>query len=135
MAFIISERRDLQIEEVTALYQANQWSAVREPTKLYQALVHSHSLITAWDDDRLIGLSNAISDSYLVVYYPHLLIHPAYQKKGVGKMIMKRMRGKYGHFHMQILTADEKAVGFYESMGFVQAGRTKPMWIYLGNEH
>ncbi len=50
-------------------------------------------------------------------------------------MIMKRMQKKYEHFHMQVLTADEKAVKFYESVNFVRAGRTEPMWIYSGNEH
>ena len=34
-----------------------------------------------------------------------------------------------------MLTADGKAVRFYESMGFSLAGNTVPMWVYSGNEH
>ncbi|WP_225586924.1 GNAT family N-acetyltransferase [Algoriphagus sp. Y33] len=78
---------------------------------------------------------NAISDGFLVVYYPHLLVHPDFQGKGIGKMIMDKMLEKYGHFHMQILAADGKASGFYQKAGFTKAGGTEPMWIYKGNEH
>jgi hypothetical protein len=34
-----------------------------------------------------------------------------------------------------MLTADGKAIRFYESLGFVRAGKTEPMWIYAGTEH
>ena len=131
----ISETRDIKIEETVALYKANGWSAAEKPTELYNALLNSHSLITAWDGSKLVGLGNAISDGYLVVYYPHLLVHPEYQGKGIGKKIVDKMQEKYGDFHMQMLTADGKAIDFYQKAGFVRAGKTQPMWIYKGNEH
>ena len=131
----ISETRDIKPEKIIALYKANGWSAADKPTELYKALLNSHSLITVWDGDNLVGLGNAISDGYLVVYYPHLLVHPEYQGKGIGTMIIAKMREKYEAFHMQMLVADGKAVGFYEKAGFVRAGETRPMWIYKGKEH
>jgi GNAT superfamily N-acetyltransferase len=106
-----------------------------KPEELYNALLHSHSLITAWESKRLVGLGNAISDGYLVVYYPHLLVLPEYQGKGVGGMIMAKMQEKYSNFHMQMLTADGKAIDFYKKHGFERAGETEPMWIYQGKEH
>jgi len=97
--------------------------------------MNPHALITAWDDDRLIGLGNAISDGYLVVYYPHLLVHPEYQRYGIGRKIVAKMQEKYAGFHMQMLVADGKAIEFYKRLGFVRAGKTEPLWIYSGNEH
>ncbi len=135
MAIKISETRNIPPEKIIALYKANGWSSAEKPTELYNALMNAHTLVTAWDGDRLVGLGNAISDGCLVVYYPHLLVHPHYQNRGIGKMIMDRMQEKYGHFHMQMLTADEGAIKFYEKMGFVRAGKTEPMWIYHGTEH
>jgi len=135
MEIKISETRNIRIEEIIALYKVNKWSSAEKPTELYNALLNSHSLITVWDGNKLIGLGNAISDGYLVVYYPHLLIHPNYQGKGIGRMIVDKMQEKYGNFHMQMLTADGKAIDFYQKMGFVRAGKTQSMWIYKGNEH
>ncbi len=131
----ISETRDISIDQILALYKANKWSAAEKPEALYQALMHAHTLITAWDGSTLAGLGNAISDGHLVVYYPHLLVLPRYQGKGIGRMIMDRLREKYRHFHMQMLTADAGAVEFYKKAGFSKAGKTEAMWIYQGNEH
>lgn len=135
MEIKISETKNIGLKQIIDLYRANKWSSADKPKELHNALINSHSLVSAWNGDHLIGLGNAISDGYLVVYYPHLLIHPDYQGKGIGKMIMDKMQEKYGHFHMQMLTADGKAIDFYQKLGFVRAGETEPMWIYKGNEH
>ena len=50
-------------------------------------------------------------------------------------MIMDKMQEKHTDFHMQMLTADEKAIEFYNNAGFVKAVKTQPMWVYKGNEH
>lgn len=131
----ISDRRDITKEDIIDLYKANKWSSAEKPNELYLGLINSHSLVSAWDNDRLVGIGNAISDGYLVIYYPHLLVHPEYQGKGIGQMIVRKMQEKYGQFHMQMLTADGKAIDFYKKTGFVRAGNTELMWIYNGDEH
>ena len=135
MEIIISDRRDIEKEHVLELYSANKWSSVDKPQELYNGLINSHTLISAWINGRMVGIGNAISDGYLVVYYPHLLIHPEYQRKGIGKMIMRKMQERYKDFHMQMLTADGEALDFYQKLGFERAGKTEPMWIYHGTEH
>jgi GNAT superfamily N-acetyltransferase len=122
-------------DEVIALYQANAWSAADKPESLMAALRNSHSLVTARISGRLVGLGNAISDGHLVVYYPHFLVHPSEQGKGIGRLMMAALQDVYANFHQQMLTADGDAVRFYESLGFERAGKTEPMWIYAGNDH
>jgi GNAT superfamily N-acetyltransferase len=131
----LREDRNLPPDQVLALYCANGWSSAEKPELLLNGLRHAHGLVTAWDGAQLVGLGTALSDGYLVVYYAHLLVHPAYQRQGIGKQIMAAFARKYGHFHQQILVADGKAVDFYRQCGFVRAGESQPMWIYQGNEH
>ena len=121
--------------EVIALYQANKWSSAEKPDQLISALRNSHTLVTARIDGILVGIGNAISDGHLVVYYPHLLVHPSYQGKDIGRKMMTAMQTIYGHFHQQMLTADGGAIEFYKALGFERAGNTLPMWIYAGTEH
>ena len=78
-----------------------------------KALLNSHSLVTAWNGTTLVGLGNAISDGYLVVYYPHLLVLPEYQCKGIGTEIMRRLMERYQGFHQHMLVADGRARDFY----------------------
>ncbi|MCD0465566.1 GNAT family N-acetyltransferase [Flavobacterium sp. ENC] len=131
----ILETREINLEDILVLYKENEWSSANKPNELYNALLNSETLITAWEGEKLVGLGNAISDGYLTVYYPHLLVLPEYHGKGIGKLIMDKMQEKYSHFHMQMLTADGRAVDFYKKNGFERAGKTEPMWIYQGNEH
>ena len=131
----ISMQDTIEQPEVIALYRANEWSSAEKPDLLIAALRNSHSLVTARHKGQLIGIGNAISDGHLVVYFPHMLVHPSHQGQGVGKKMMQAMQDKYAGFHQQMLTADGKAIDFYKSIGFSRAGKTEPMWIYAGSEH
>lgn len=130
-----SDIRDLPRESVLALYSANEWSSAQKPELLHRALLASHSLYTAWDDSTLVGLGNAISDGHLVVYYPHLLVLPKYQGRGIGTELMRRLMARYAGFHQHMLVADGRALDFYRKCGFERAGKTEPMWIYAGHDH
>ncbi|MBU6398993.1 MAG: GNAT family N-acetyltransferase [Verrucomicrobia bacterium] len=129
------EVRDLPRAAVVQLYRANGWSSARKPVKLPRALRHSHTLISAWDGDKLVGLGNTLSDGHLVVYYSHLLVLPEYQGRGIGRRIVRMLKANYRGFHQHVLLADAKSVAFWERCGFKRAGKTQPMWIYAGHDH
>ena len=121
--------------EVLSIYRANVWSSAEKPTQLLSALRGSHSLATARVKGRLVGLGNAISDGHLVVYFPHLIVHPTFHRQGIGRTLMEALLERYGGFHQLMLTADGTAIEFYEALGFERAGKTVPMWIYAGDDH
>lgn len=129
------DTRDLPRDQVLALYAAVGWSSAEKPDELMAALAGSDAVVTAWDGDRLVGLANAITDGALVVYYPHLLVHPDYQRRGVGREIMRRVTEPYDGFHQQAILADANAASFYEKCGFTRPSSVRAMWIYQGNDH
>ena len=135
MQIEISLNDNITTEEVIELYQANGWSSAEKPFQLMNGLRNSHTLVTARHSGKLIGLGNAISDGHLVVYFPHMLVHPLQHRQGIGHLMMEKLIEKYKNFHQQMLTADGDAIEFYKRMGFKRAGRTVPMWIYAGSEH
>ena len=106
MSISYSDSFELPLEQVVRLYTLNKWSAASKPEQLHSALVHSHSLLSAWDNDSLVGVGNAISDGHLVVYYPHLLVLPDYQRQGIGREIIIRLKSRYQGFHQHMLVAD-----------------------------
>ena len=126
---------EIKETEVIELYRANQWSSADIPNQLLPALRNSHSLVSVRVSGRLVGIGNAISDGHLVVYYPHMLVHPDFHGRGIGRKMMEAMQTIYGSFHQQQLTADGDAIQFYKALGFERAGNTEPMWIYAGDEH
>jgi len=130
-----SHSRNIPVEQLVKLYEAVAWSSAEKPEALQCAMAACHSVITAWDGNTLVGLANAISDGHLVVYYPHLLVHPQYQRRGIGRQLMRVLMARYDGFHQQVLIADGQALDFYRKCGFVRAGKTEPMWIYSGHDH
>ena len=135
MQAVISLDDAIENKEVVELYRANEWSSANKPRELLKALRNSHSLVTARINSKLIGIGNAISDGHLVVYYPHLLVHPDQQGRGIGRAMMEKLQSRYSGFHQQMLTADGRAIDFYARLGFRRAGQTESMWIYSGAEH
>jgi GNAT superfamily N-acetyltransferase len=121
--------------DVVALYRSVGWSSADKPDALHSGLLASHSLVTAWDEAVLVGLGNAISDGHLVVYFPHMVVRPDHQGRGVGTKLMQMLMARYRGFHQQALLADGRAIGFYKKLGFVRAGATEPLWIFAGKEH
>ncbi|MGJ5673945.1 MAG: GNAT family N-acetyltransferase [Nostochopsis sp.] len=116
--------------QVLELYQECGWSSAAKPDQLLTALTNSHMVISAWYRETLVGLGNAISDGALVVYYPHLLVRPAFQRRGIGRLIIKALQSHYVGYHQQVLLAVKDAVDFYEECGFQKACSVEPMWIY-----
>jgi GNAT superfamily N-acetyltransferase len=135
MNSVVSLNDSIEKNEAIGLYEANGWSSAHKPVELMSALRNSHSLATARINGKLVGLANAISDGHLVVYFPHMLVHPNVHRRGVGRALMEAMLNRYRSFHQLMLTADGDAVHFYKAMGFTRAGQTVPMWVYAGTDH
>jgi len=129
------DTRDLPPGQVLALYRALGWSSADKPSALLAALAGSHQVVTAWHGDRLVGLGNTISDGALVVYYPHLAVHPDYQRRGIGREIVRRLRARYADFHQHAVLADGDAVDFYQKCGFTRPAAVQAMWIDTGHDH
>ncbi len=55
MKIDLKTNKNLTVNEVLSLYQANKWSAADKPELLVKALLNSHSLVTAWDGPKLVG--------------------------------------------------------------------------------
>jgi GNAT superfamily N-acetyltransferase len=135
VSIVISRSDAIEQSEVLGLYRANSWSSADKPETLMKALRNSESLVTARREGELVGLANAISDGHLVVYFPHVLVHPDHQGEGIGKLLMNEMMEIYDGFHQRCLISDFEAVAFYQRLGFTRSSDMVPMWIYQGDDH
>lgn len=119
---IYSQNKDMPFEQVLRLYARHDPGYLERPELLYSALTHSHRLTSAWCNGRMIGIGNAVSDGYLFVYYPHLLVDPAYRGQGLGHEIVRRLMAHYSGCRQQVVVADPGVVPFYQRCGFSPAG-------------
>ena len=119
----IQSGSELPFHSVIALYHAVGWKAYTEEpvrSKLLQAIQNSSYTVTAWDGDRLIGLARCLTDDVSIFYLQDVLVHPAYQRRGIGKALLQDCLERYEHVRMKVLlTVDRpEQSDFYETMGF-----------------
>lgn len=120
---LLKEYTGFRPEEILPLYHSVGWTNYTEnPAMLEQAYRHSLSTIAAWDEDKLVGVIRAVGDGYSVVLVQDLLVHPGWQRNGVGTMLMRAMLNQYPSvYQFQLVTdATEKNVAFYQSLGMTR---------------
>ncbi|CBW24990.1 putative acetyltransferase [Halobacteriovorax marinus SJ] len=84
-------------------------------------LAGSYKVVLAFEDKKLIGFINSISDGILSAYIPLLEVLPEYQGKGIGKELVKNLQDELKHLYMVDLLCDEELIPYYEKIGMMKA--------------
>ena len=127
MNILYKKTKELNLLELKELYLSVGWSSGNYPEKLQISIKNLHSVFSAWDEDKLVGLISCLSDGILIVYINNLLVRPEYQGKGIGTKLVYMMLEEYKDFSKKLLIAENTAVGFYESLGFKAGNDVIPM--------
>lgn len=90
---------------------------VHDEARIENMLKHGNVLVTAWHDDKLVGVSRALSDFAFCCYLSDLAVDEAYQKQGIGKELIRLTHEVSGEFTQLILLAAPKAVNYYPRIG------------------
>ena len=83
-------------------------------------LDHANVIITAWNNNTLVGVSRALSDFSFTCYLSDLAVDEAWQKKGIGKKLIDETHVVSGHHTMLILLAAPAAAMYYPKIGMEQ---------------
>ena len=79
--------------------------------------VNSTLVISAWENERLVGVVRVLSDKIIRSIIYDLVIDPEYKNRGTGRELVKRY---IEHFpNSEWLVQTEKHIsGYYENIGF-----------------
>ncbi len=81
-------------------------------------LKHANLMITAWDGDKLIGISRSLTDFSYVAYLADLAVDEQYQRMGIGKQLIEETKARLDPECLIVLLAAPKANSYYEHLGF-----------------
>ncbi|MGM9602166.1 MAG: GNAT family N-acetyltransferase [Faecousia sp.] len=119
MNITYTEEKKFTRDAVQQLFLSVGWVSGQYPSRLYKALMHSSTVITAWDADRLIGLVRVLDDSEMVAYLHYVLVDPAYHGQGIASTMIGMVKEKYrDYLYIEIMPEESKNAAFYERFGF-----------------
>lgn len=85
----------------------------------FEAMLKNANLtVTAWDGDRLVGISRTLTDFAYVAYLADLAVDQEYQRSGIGKQLIEETKARLGPECMIVLLAAPKANDYYKHIGF-----------------
>ena len=119
MDITCTEEKTFTQEQVQALFRSVGWVSGEYPSRLYKALMHSSTVLTAWDGTRLVGLVRVLDDSELVAYMHYVLVDPDYQGRGIAGTMIERVKEKYrSYLYIEIMPEESRNAAFYQRFGF-----------------
>lgn len=85
----------------------------------FEAMLKNANLtITAWDGEKLVGISRSLTDFAYVAYLADLAVDQEYQRSGIGKQLIEETKVRLGPECMIVLLAAPKANDYYKHIGF-----------------
>lgn len=81
-------------------------------------LRHAGLLCTAWAGDLLVGVARSVTDFQYCCYLSDLAVDERYQRRGVGRELIRVTRSRLGPRARLILLAAPKAAEYYQPLGF-----------------
>lgn len=83
----------------------------------------SNLIVTAWNDEQLVGVSRSITDWVWSCYLADLAVHPAFKKAGIGKELVRLTKEKLGEQSMLLLLSVPTAMEYYPKIGMIKEDR------------
>ncbi len=129
MAITYRSTKNISKANLQDLFLSNKWDSGNYPEKLQKALKGSHHVVSAWDGDKLVGVMNALSDGIMNVFFLYLIVHPRYQKKGIGRKMVELMLHKYKDYARKMVIAYDETLEFFQKCGFEVGENNVPMFV------
>jgi predicted N-acetyltransferase YhbS len=93
---------------------------VGAPNMIRAMLANADVVATAREDGLLVGISRAITDYSFCTYLSDLAVDEAYQRRGIGRELIRRTHEAAGLHTTLILLSAPKAQSYYPHIGMVK---------------
>ena len=125
---IIFKKEIPNIESYFELFESTGWNTEYKLNKeeLYRTLSNSYYFVSAYSENRLVGFGRIQSDGILHAMIYDMIVHPAFQFKGIGTNILNLLIKKCLDENIrdiQLFCAEGKR-SFYEKISVCLATRT-----------
>ena len=110
---------DLDLQEIILVFEK---SSINRPignkNRIKSMFDNSNLIISAWDQDKLVGLCRALTDFSYCCYLSDLAVDMEYQRQGIGKTMIDLVKKEISDEVSLILLSAPNSMLFYPKLGF-----------------
>jgi predicted N-acetyltransferase YhbS len=110
---------EIEAWELSNVFKA---SGIKRPVddlpRLGRMIDQADLMISAWDENQLVGVARAITDFSYCCYLSDLAVNKDYQKNGIGKELIRLLKEELGEEVALLLLASQEAMDYYHRIGF-----------------
>jgi len=117
IAFLTASDRPIAAADVRRLYDGAGWWPGWDLAGIQRA-IDATITVGAWDGDRLIAFTRALSDGVHRAYIEDVVVDPDYRGRRVGERLVARLVEAIGGVHIVSLFCEPNRVAFYTRNGF-----------------
>jgi ribosomal protein S18 acetylase RimI-like enzyme len=125
VVYLTAEERPVDIPGLQRLYAHTEWAPRRDAVGIEASLATSIA-VGAWDGERLVGFTRALSDGTYRAYVEDVVVDPDYRGRGIGERMVAALLRTLADIETVSLFCEPARVGFYERNGF-EARRNQVM--------
>ena len=125
---IFSDRKDIDPAQLVALYRQAPWANTRTAADARDMLTHTDVAITAWDENRLVGLGRVLTDYVYRASIWDVIVDAAYQGQDIGTRIIHRILEHPALTRVELFWLCTRSPSFYEKLGFSSKEQTGMVW-------
>ncbi len=116
MTYTYNEK--ISVKALTDLRESVGWNRMEK--EYNSLLMTSYFHIAVYEDDKLIGYVDSVSNGVTDAYIQDLMVHPEYQGRGIGTELMNKIIAhlKEKHIYMISVVYEESLKPFYKRFGF-----------------
>jgi len=115
------EEKEIDSESLLELYNDAGWTAyTSNPEELSNAVERSLFVLTARDQNKLVGLIRVVGDGLTIAYIQDILVLQDYKRNKIGTALMTNTLDKFKNVRQKVLLTEDndETRGFYEALGF-----------------
>jgi predicted GNAT superfamily acetyltransferase len=110
-AIVYRVGNDLELDRVVHLYQESTLGERRQihDRSCMAAMIRNANLVvTAWEEDRLVGIARSLSDFAYCTYLSDLAVRRSHQRRGIGRELVRRPREAGGRAQIILLASRQR---------------------------
>ena len=122
MTYDLSTKVKPSAIELADLFSQTTWAAKRTAESIDKMLNSLDTFVCIRYNKRLIAFGKAITDGVYRALIDDVIVDKAYQKKGLGKLVMVKLLDQLTEVDQLFLNTKPELEDFYKQFGFLEAG-------------